>query len=296
MNDLILGIHTSHTSPIITNKKKRELHDAIKEDVDKFGLNAVQIFTHGPRLPTENKLDYEKINKVSHDLDVTVHSPYTTVGLWKIQSDNKNDSVSKRKITQLKSQLLAVKKAGGWCMVVHITKTLPENIAYTMKLIKPIVKKIGVKISLEMVASKADREKTYETPEKLDNLITLLGIKEKYYCITVDTAHIWAAGVDVRSYEAMNDWINRMTFKKKIEMFHLNGSFSERGSGKDKHAVPFSTNDKIWHGIDPNKSGVKAVIDFARSNNITIICEINRGTEEEIFNGLNIIKKLGGVD
>jgi endonuclease IV len=294
--EFILGVHVTQVSKVLDSGKKRELHDAIIEDTDVLGLNAAQVFLFGPRLPIENKVDYPKIVESSKDLDLTTHSPYSTVGIWKVNTHNKTETKSKTKLTQFKNQMLATKKAGGWCMVVHIAKNLPEDIADTMTLLKPIAKSTGVKIGLEMVASKADREKTYETPEKLDNLATLLGKNETYYCFVVDTAHIWGAGQDIQSYHNMKDWLDRMTFKKKIGMFHLNGSYALRGSGKDKHAIPFTEGDNIWSGVNPQTSGVRAIVEFAKEQGIPMICEINRGTQAEVVAGLETIKKLGGVE
>lgn len=292
-HEFILGVHVSQSSKVADDKKKRELHDAIIDDTNLFGLNAAQIFVYGPRSPIPNKIDFDKIQHTCVELDLTVHSCYSQVGIWKVQPHNRNTPAAKSKLTIFNNEMAAVRKAGAWCMVVHISKILPEEVANTMKYLKPIAKKNGVKISLEMVASKADREKTYETPEKLDNLVTLLGVGESYYCFTVDTAHIWAAGQDIQSYANMKDWLARMTYKKKIQMFHLNGSYSARGSGKDKHAIPFSANDKIWHGIAPEESGVRAIVEFAVEHSIPMICEINIGSQAEAVAGLETIKKLG---
>lgn len=75
-------------------------------------------------------------------------------------------------------------------------------------------------------------------------------------------------------------------------MFHLNGSSAELGSGKDKHEAAFSSDDNIWCDIEPEKSGVRAIVEFAKKHNIPIICEINRGTESSIKTSIKLIKSL----
>lgn len=289
----ILGIHSSQVSKILNDKKKRSLHDAIKFDTNKFGLNAAQIFVYGPRLPIENKNNYELIMENSKDLFLSVHMCYSSIGIWKVNKKNKDEKISKTKITKFTNELLAVKKTGADIAVLHISKNIPENIAETMSILKPIIESINIKIGLEMVSSKADNNKTYETPEKINNLIELLGFNNNYYCFVIDTAHIHGAGQDITSYNNMNNWLNRLKYKNKIGMFHLNGSYSLKGSGKDKHAIPFIKEDKIWYNIKPEESGLFAVVQFAVKYGVQIICEINIGTEEEAKNGINIIKKLG---
>ena len=291
---MLLGVHVAQSSKTLDDKKTRQLHETLKLEMDILGLNSAQIFVSNPRTSLPAKINYDALQQACSDIDLSVHSPYASVGIWKVNNDNKTTPSSKQKIGMFKNQMELTQKAGAWCLVLHITKLLPENVVETMNIIKPIAKQTGVKIGLEMVANKADREKTYETPEKIDNLIMLLGQKT-YYGIVVDTSHIHGAGIDCSSYESMKNWFDRLTYKKRIVMFHLNGSYAERGSGKDKHAIPFSAEDKIWHGIEPSKSGVRAVVEFANQHSIPMIVEVNRGTQAEVVESLEIIKQLGGA-
>ncbi len=289
---LKLGVHVSQKSLVLDSKSKLEISEAIKRDAHGLHLNCAQIFTHGPRIAIENKLDINAIYDIK-DVEVSVHSCYSTVGLWKINADNKNSSSSKKKIKEFIDQVKASKAVNADCLVIHIAKRYADEIQYTMDhILKPIAKKEGIVIGLEMVASKSDSNKTYESPEKLDNLITLLGIDENYYGIVVDTAHIHAAGQKIQTYDEMSKWLKNMAFNKKIIMFHLNGCFSERGSGKDKHAIPFTPEDKIWHGIHPLDSGVRAVVEFAYKKKIPLICEINRGTPAQVKEFISIVKEM----
>jgi deoxyribonuclease-4 len=292
---LILGVHVGKKSKVLDNKVDRTLDVALKEEMDFFKLNAAQIFVMGPQRPIPAKLDEKKVREVTQDIDLTVHGCYLSVGLWKINKDNVHQQESKTRLNRLMVELKMCKAIGAWGYVVHIAKQLPEVIAETMQIIKPIAKKIGVTILLEMVASKSHPEKTYETPEKLDNLATLIGPQEDWWGFCVDTSHIWAAGVDVQEYSTMQKWLDRFTFKKKIKLWHLNGSSQALLSGKDRHAIPFDKTDKIWHNIKPEDSGAKAIIEYATIHNIPMILEINTGDQEETIKSLDTIKKLAGL-
>lgn len=292
---MILGVHVAKVSKVIDNKSVADdLSTAINRDLNKLGLNAAQIFTYGPRFMVKNKVNYTKVNNVCRDVDLTVHSAYSTVSIWKVNEDNKKTVASKKAITSIYEQLKSCKHTGAWGLVLHITKQYADNVAETMHIIKPYAKKTGVKIILEMVSSKADN-KTYETPEKIDNLTTLIGSTEQWWGWCVDTAHLWGAGINISSYADMSVWLKRLTYKKKILMIHLNGSSAVRGSGKDKHEIAFSSYDNIWHGIKPINSGLKAITEFAVKYCCTIICEINRGTEAEVVKCLNIIKNIDRI-
>lgn len=290
---LILGVHVAKSSKVLDDKKDRTMHDAIKQDIDTLELNAAQIFTHGPRFMNENAMDHKQVVDATADLDLTVHSAYMSVGIWKVNEDNWKTKQSQGHIERIVAHLRVCKKIGAWGLVVHITKQHPDDVAFAMKKLRPYAKKYGVKILLEMVANKADAIKTYETPEKIDNLTELIGAKETWWGWCVDTAHLWGAGVDIKYYKSMKDWLQRITHKKKICMFHLNGSSAARGSGKDKHEIPFCSQDVMWHSVDPSNSGLRAVIEFAVPRNCTVICEINRGTRNQVIRGLEIIKRIG---
>ncbi len=283
----MLGVHVTKESHVLDNKTpSRDLAEAIARDVNALGLNCAQIFTHGPRFIVANKIDHDAILNTTSDIDLSVHSAYPTTKIWKLTS------ATDKKLDALKVQLAAASLIGASCLVLHINKIYPDEAAKVMKLIKPTVKKTKIKLLLEMVASKADANKTYETPEKIDNLTTLIGAEEDWWGWCVDTAHLWGAGVDVRKYTKMKDWLSRLTYKKRILMFHLNGSSAGLGSGKDKHEVAFSPDDLIWHGIKPEKSGVRAIVEFAVSRSIPIICEINRGSEENVRKSIAVIKSM----
>jgi deoxyribonuclease IV len=275
---MILGIHSTKSSHVLDDKSDADdLSTAIKRDVDALNLNAVQIFTYGPQNLLPNKINYDKVVENTKDIDLTVHSSYLSVGIWKVLDDTSEGKI-KQRVSSIEAQLLSCKKIGAWGLVLHVTKVLPEIVANIMKkYLLPISKKTKVKLVLEMVSSKASND-TYETPEKINRLTDLIGEGNWGWC--VDTAHLWGAGVDIKEYKQMYNWLDSIKDKKKILMFHLNGSSVERGSGKDVHEIPFSPHDKIWYKV--YNPGAKAVVEFAIKHSSTMIMEINRGKEEHV--------------
>jgi endonuclease IV len=289
---MLLGIHVSKNCKISKDKSKT-LSAAIKRDVDKYGINCVQIFTHGPQNFKENNLDYEEIKEYCKDINIYSHSAYLSVFIWNIKSNEHN------KLSLIKMQLSSIKKCGGSQVVLHISKKSPETVADIMNLLKPIIKQTKTKLLLEMVASKSDKNLTYETPEKINNLIEKISQitgdnpnKSNWYGFCIDTAHIYASGVDISTNEKMQYWFDNLKYPKMINMIHLNGSYSNMGSGKDKHCIAMIKDDKIWSNLEPKKSGVNAVVKFSRGQNIPMICEINKGTVDLAIYSLDLIKDL----
>lgn len=285
---LILGVHVSQKSNVLDDKDPSEIHLAIQRDTNKLGLNAAQIFTYGPRLLVPNNINVELVKQATEDIDLTVHSAYPTTSIW--------TSITPKKLSLFRHQMQSCNDISAWGMVLHINKVPPELIAERMRELLPIAKQTNVKILLEMISAKSHPILTYETYEKLDRMCDYINkatdpLLHKYYGINLDTAHLWGAGNKVvQQYDTMKAYFANMKHVDKILQFHLNGSSSLLGSGMDKHEIPFSSRDLIWKDINVDNAGIRAVVEFAYERNIPIICEINRGSEQEVIKSLKTIK------
>ena len=120
---LLLGVHVAKLSKVLDNKTTAiDMSNAINRDLDNLGLNSAQIFTYGPRFMVKNKINYEKVKKTCHDIDLSVHSAYSTVSIWKVNEDNKNEKKSISYINSVNTQLKSCKQIGAWGLVIHVTK------------------------------------------------------------------------------------------------------------------------------------------------------------------------------
>lgn len=318
-----IGIHVSKKSKV-RDVVFKNMRDAIKEECELLNLSAVQIYTHGPMNKKKNEMDYQGIKKYCEEknIKIYVHGSYVSVGIWQVNQLNKNESVGIININHIRDQLISGKCLGAEGVVIHLPKKAPEIIAETMavlsnhKMINRLKKNPGrlPKILLEMPASRPD-EKTYETPEKLNNLVKLLN-EEKIdleWGICLDTAHQWSCGVDMGDLNIFNTWFRELTpaTLERINLIHFNGALKNNFSkGKDIHIIPMSKEDAVWGGIiskdmrdfiekEKNdlikydndlyehltedeiniirKSTLNLFVKYAKKNNISLICEINRG-------------------
>lgn len=186
-----------------------------------------------------------------------------------------------------------IKKELGLCdeigadLVIHLAKKPPEEIAEMVPELAKYSK--GSKLFLEVESYKSDPKKTYETPEKLARLFRLLAKAQDKHpdfklardvALCVDTAHLFAAGQDIRAYEAMRDWLDATREIKEFGeiMIHLNDQTHALGSGRDAHApLTFGT---IWGNYNPDfgkepleVSGLSAVVDFVQKEGVCAILE-----------------------
>ena len=217
---MILGVHSSLKSEVLGHEYDAKTpRDAIQRDTEIFGLNAAQIFTHGPRSYRPVHMDCQDVKILSKDIYLAVHGTYFSSGIWKVNKQNKDSGDARKVIGHIKAQLEATAKCGGDSLVVHLVMREPEEIAETMKIIKPIVKSTNVKLLLEMISCKGKKDRlTYSKPSELNTLSDLIE-GDDWWGFCVDVCHIWGSGYDDRSYNSMKNWLSEV---HNIKLFHLN--------------------------------------------------------------------------
>ncbi len=250
------------------NKLKFGLHinpNDMQYYKDKYNITACQIFIFGPRSTHRTKINTQeikhmaKINKIS----IWVHSSYMTT--------LSNSAYAKKLLID---ELTECKAIGAKGLVVHLPKLPPEDIIDQLKKITKL--KLG-RIILEMRACKPDAT-TYESPEKINNLIIQMkkaGLTKRDVAICLDTAHIYSTDhkQNINNYHDAKIYLDKIKYPSWIALWHANGSHSTTHS--DIHAVPFSTQDYIWHKYNYQMSGFRAFVEWSSKNKIHSICEIN---------------------
>lgn len=252
--------------------KGDDMAESITEARKQCPLNAVQIFTHGPRNTKRVDHDYERIRDASRGIHVYVHSSYPT-NPW-----NGKPAIFKHTIDQFSSS----SQIGSKGVVLHIPKLGPEAVSKPIKtLVAALVKKNllkGQKVILEMKAVNKHATQSYESPEKINRLIETLrddGMTPDQVGICIDTAHIYAGKAEIHTYDEGLKYVNDLKYPQWICLLHLNGNvYDAKKRAGDKHAVPFDHEDKVWKGRSYKESGCRAFIEYARQKGIDFIVEI----------------------
>lgn len=292
-----IGVHVAKISKVLNSPNRKDMLQSIISDTKELNIKSCQIFTHGPANSNTNKMDYNAIKTYcdSNDINLYVHSAYITTGIWNVNKTNHKEKKSLYIINLVVNHFIAADLLGAKGLIIHTPKKEPEKIAETIKLLISYIKKYKTPLILEMTAIKPDPLKTYETPQKINRLNDLLISKCAYtnwgWCI--DTAHLWGAGIEVDNMQIMENWFDELKHPDKILLFHLNGSSIDTyDTGKDNHKPVFASDDDIWNqdahiddGLDMKKikkSSLSIIAKFAKKYNIDCICEINRGSYQEI--------------
>jgi endonuclease IV len=225
----------------------------------------VQVFTEVPQSGRKIKpVNLEKIKTFSATIgNLFVHTPYV--------ERFQNEEWSRQYI-------MSAKYVNAKGLVYHIPK---ENIETVVGIIKKLVKlkhecKSNVKILMEQPAYVPTADSTYETPAKLNKLIAACSdISKEDLGFVLDTAHIYAAGVNITSRSAAKAYLIEIKEFDRIDLLHLNGNSHDCKAGcRDIHAIPFSKEDKIWGSVVPKKAGFTEFLTRFLKANKDVIFEI----------------------
>lgn len=244
----MIGIH-------LKKRQHATYEDALTAMTGAYGAKAFQIFLTNPRSITAVKMNHARLTEAiaQQDLHMYVHASYICRPWGKL------DSVA-ASLKSLRDDVAQCAQMGGRGVVVHLPAKV-SNIADSLSRLAPTDN-----ILLEPIATKA--ADNYSSPKILAQLP---------HKICVDTAHLWSMGVNMRRQKVVIDWFAEMG--DRVGLIHLNGSFVLIGSGKDKHAVPFSKDDRIWGKTKYAGSSCEYIVNYARARNIDMIIENNIDTD-----------------
>ena len=291
---LIAGHHVNRKPSKEKMPTIKHIENALSfiEEACGFKINAVSIFVSQTRkrqliIAEGDAVGLKKyIQKTG--LIVIAHSTYVSPPWGAGISVDSDTSATASTDCQLfvQSELKICQKSGIQGLVVHLPKLPIKNVISQIdNIMSPDI--YDTRLYLETPAV-VPSETYYETPEKLNALYAELQKKDpeqKKFGICIDTAHLWTNGINVRTFESMNLWLSKLEIPRHVLMFHLNDSAREMGRGPDKHAPLMR--GVIWSDITLIKTGLYAVVSFAKANNIPIILE--RDDDDDLISDYNIL-------
>lgn len=231
---MYLGVHVSISGNI---------YEA-PERAASLGCDAMQIFSRNPRqwrqtsISGKDSLEFKRRLKSSGIKVVAVHVPYL------INLATGHDTLYRRSIDSYIEDMRETAELGAQYLVTHMgsykNSILQRGLKRFIEAIDIIFSKTGdltgVKLLLEntsgsgsWLGSTFDHHKII-FDEVRDN--SRLGV-----CL--DTAHVFAAGYDIRRpevFDGLLDSIDAKVGKEALHLVHLNDSMSDCGSNIDRHA------------------------------------------------------------
>lgn len=292
-----------HVSKKGRGSSSRKMHIAISEDMkymQSYGIKdpCVQIFVAGPKGYKETLTQDEKTQIAKyireHKTKLVIHGAYVDRPWGGLHAAIEN----------VVRELHCAREIGATGVILHLSAACADDVQMSRALNALVIDNSPI-IWLEIHAAKPSAF-TYETPQKLRSLFSRIrgyAIKGLRIGLCIDTAHLFACGTNLDTYESAKQWITSVTTVLQEEsvdepipvMMHLNDSESKLASGVDKHAPICFGN--IWKQYHPTtghlpfeSSGLAYLLQWAQDNNIHTILEQD---DDVLHKDLTLIQKLG---
>jgi len=230
---MYLGVHVSISGNIADSVARAE----------KLGCTAMQIFSRNPRswrgagLPEEDAAEFRRRIKLSSIRIVAVHAPYL------INLATPDDVLYKKSIDAYVEDMRETAALGAQYLVTHMGSFKDSTLSYgidrfinALDIVFSLTKELkNVKLLLENTSGAGNcLGYTFEHHKIIFDKVkdnSRLGV-----CL--DTAHAFAAGIDIRTSQIFDGLIDSITAglgQGALRLLHLNDSMSECGSRIDRH-------------------------------------------------------------
>lgn len=280
--NLLLGAHTSIAGGVSTAIDRAE----------KVGFNAIQIFSKNNNrweakpLEEDEIISFKQKWKDSGIGYIVVHDSYL------INLCAKDKTLLKKSREAFVDELNRCEQLGieylNFHPGAHTGKGEEDGlkiIAESLNLAHSKTKNFKVKSMLETTAGQGTN--LGYTFEQLRKIIDMVDDKERM-CVCIDTAHIFAAGYDIKSedgYKKTMQEFNELIGLDLLKCFHMNDSKKELGSRVDRH-------DHIGKGFI-GEEGFANIMNDTRIKNVPKILETPKGKDmKEDVENLKVLRTL----
>lgn len=222
-------------------------HVSISGGIDKapgraneLGCECFQIFTRSPRGGKPSRLDSEVIDRFFKDCErygfdeYYVHTPYF------INLASSDRSVRERSVKLVREDLERSSNLRVAYIMTHLGSSKGMKRDEAIKNVSESVKRIldggecYTKLLLENSAGQGDT--IGDRFEELEQILDDVNHEHLYICL--DTAHMFAAGYDLRNTDTFKESFRKLDSiigTDKVKLLHGNDSKTDMGEKKDRH-------------------------------------------------------------
>jgi endonuclease IV len=256
-----IGYHVNREK---TLSEDLDAHSAKIRAIIPSAIPTMQIFAAGPKSSKKINVTDEEMKKIRAHTDVddyilVIHGSYL---------DRPFDRSLPANHRPIADEVKMARKMGGIGPIIHLSKLSRRNGDAHIPQILRLVFEVDATRDVPNVTALIDE------------------ISSLHFPIVIDTAHIYASGIDIHDPVIMADLLSRLP--KSVIGVHLNDTPSLCGSGIDRHA-PIG-NGEIFHSISGKKS-LMTILSWAMKMNVWMILETPRGDDEH-ENELKIIADI----
>ena len=208
------------------------------DDALSIGADTMQIFTRNPRGGKAKEIGEDEARLFRKRIEESNFGPWIAHAPYMVNLSSVKEEVREFGIQTLKEDLKRVDFLGGQYLVVHSGAHTGQGTEKGLELLAEALEEIlaqsppTVSILLEGMSGSGS-----ELGATLEQLKWVLGKLDKPNLgVCLDTAHLFAAGYDVRRWEKLWQNIDEIIGEKYVKAMHINDSVVDLASHKDRHA------------------------------------------------------------
>lgn len=208
------------------------------DDALSIGADTMQIFTRNPRGGKAKEISEDEARLFRKRIEELNFGPWIAHAPYTVNLSSVKEEVREFGIQTLKEDLKRVDFLGGQYLVVHSGAHTGQGTEKGLELLAEALEEIlaqsppTVSILLEGMSGSGS-----ELGATLEQLKWVLGKLDKPNLgVCLDTAHLFAAGYDVRRWSELWQNIDEIIGEKYVKAMHINDSVVDLASHKDRHA------------------------------------------------------------
>jgi deoxyribonuclease-4 len=225
---LSVGAHTSIAGGV---------HNAVEEQVEYEG-NCGQIFTHSPQVwqePDLGETEVEQFRELSGQHGVgpwVIHSSYL------VNLATPKEDLREKSRESMQREVDAAAELGIEYVNVHLGAHTGAGVEAGLDNAAGVLDDLVVPDDVTVLVE-SDAGSGTKLGDEFEHLATVLDRSDQELGVCLDTAHMWAAGYDLASPEAVEETMavfDDVVGVEQLHCVHLNDSKHGRGTNKDEHA------------------------------------------------------------
>jgi len=257
----------------------------------KIGCDTIQIFTKNANQWKAKEISKEEILRFEEKRKKTGISPVVAHNSYLINIASPDDTLYKKSIEALFIEMKRAELLSLPYLIIHPGSHTGsgegaglQRIADALNSLHEKTEGFTVKILLETTAGQGTS--LGHTFEQLAAIIDRV-IKRERLGLCLDTAHLFAAGYNIRTkkgYEETMKNLHDVIGIKRVNIFHINDSKKPLGSRVDRH-------EHIGKGYI-GKEGFRPLLKDKRFSHVPMILETPKKSDKEDIANLRILRKL----
>jgi deoxyribonuclease-4 len=223
-----IGAHTSIAGGV---------YNAVDEQVE-YGGNCGQIFSHSPQVWQDPNIDDDEADRFRE------RTAETSVGPWVIHSSylvnlcTPKDDLRAKSIDSMQKEVDAAAKLDIGYVNVHLGAHTGAGVEGGLDNAASALDELDVPDGVTVLVE-SDAGSGTKLGGEFDHLASVIERSEQDLEVCLDTAHMFAAGYDLSTPEAVEDTVGEfddVVGLDNLACIHLNDSKHECGTNKDEHA------------------------------------------------------------